>query len=118
MGLWIFLRLSPLPPQLIFQLYTFSTGERARVRGRIHCFLVHRIDSRSAPSSGLSATFSPLQAVDFVRFTNPKRQRGKQVTSALPREVFASLALRVSVFCGGFVAGDDRKSKIRNFKKR
>ncbi len=23
---WIFLRLSPLPPQLIFQLYTFSTG--------------------------------------------------------------------------------------------
>ena len=45
-----------------------------------------------------------------------KRQRGKQVTSALPREVFASLALRVSIFCGGFIAGDDRKSKIRNFK--
>ena len=50
--------------------------------------------------------------------TNPRRQRGKQVTSALPREVFASLALRVSIFCGGFVAGDDRKSKMRNFKKR
>jgi len=33
-----------------------------------------------------------------VRFTNPKRQRGKQVTAALLREVFASLALRVSVF--------------------
>gem|GEM_PF-4146836 len=23
---WILLRLSPLPPQLIFQVYTFSTG--------------------------------------------------------------------------------------------
>jgi len=67
-------------------------------------------------SVGLAATFSPLGVVDLVRFTNPKRQRGKQVTSALPREVFASLALRVSVFCGGFVAGDERKSKMRNFK--
>jgi len=30
--------------------------------------------------------------------TNPKRQRGKQDTSALPRKVLASLALRVSIF--------------------
>jgi len=27
------LAIVPFPPQLIFQLYTFSTGERARVRG-------------------------------------------------------------------------------------
>jgi len=33
-----------------------------------------------------------------------------------PREVFASLTLRVSIFCGSFVAGDDRKSKMHNFK--
>ena len=29
-----FLAIVPSPPQLIFQLYTFSTGERARVRGK------------------------------------------------------------------------------------
>jgi len=34
----------------------------------------------------------------------------------LRREVFASLALRVSIFCGDFVAGDDCKSKMRHFK--
>jgi len=28
-----FLEIVPSPPQLIFQLYTFSTGERVRVRG-------------------------------------------------------------------------------------
>gem|GEM_PF-2053938 len=38
MMLWIFLRLSPLPPQLIFQLDTFSTGERVRVRGKESTF--------------------------------------------------------------------------------
>ena len=29
-----FLAIVPSPPQLIIQLYTFSTGERARVRGK------------------------------------------------------------------------------------
>gem|GEM_PF-6202325 len=30
------------------------------MRGKIHCLLVQNINARSAPSSGLSATFSPL----------------------------------------------------------
>ena len=29
--------------------------------------------------------------------------------------MFASLALRVSVFCGGFIAGDDRKDRSKNY---
>jgi len=33
-----FLAIVPSPPQLIFQLYTFSTGERARVRGENQLF--------------------------------------------------------------------------------
>ena len=35
------------------------------------------------------------QAVDLVRFTNPKRQRGKHFTRKGRRNLFASLALRV-----------------------
>gem|GEM_PF-1683405 len=54
-----FLAIVPSPPQLIFQLYTSSTGERARVRGKNPLILVHHINTRSTPSSGLSATFSP-----------------------------------------------------------
>jgi|GEM_PF-3490263 len=33
MKLWLFLRLSPLPPQLLFQLYTFSTGGEGQGEG-------------------------------------------------------------------------------------
>jgi len=66
-----FLATVPSPPQLIFQLDTFSTGERARVRGRIHYFLVHHINARSAPSSGLSATFSPLLGGNGVDLSYP-----------------------------------------------
>jgi len=33
-----FLAIVPSPPQLIFQLDTFSTGERARVRGKNSLF--------------------------------------------------------------------------------
>ena len=33
-----FLAIVPSPPQLIFQLDTFSTGERARVRGKYEVF--------------------------------------------------------------------------------
>ena len=70
----------------------------------------------SPPSSGLSATFSPLQAVDLVHFTNPKRQRGKQVTSALPREVFASLALRFSIKSAAYLPGGEGTWKTLTLK--
>ena|GEM_PF-2617203 len=39
----------------------------------------------------------PVSSCANCPVINPKRQRGKQVTPALPREVFASLALRVSI---------------------
>jgi len=54
-----------------------------------------RLTSRGSPGSRRAGC-------RFSAFTNPKRQRGKQVTSALPREVFASLALRVSIFLRWF----------------
>jgi len=38
MMLWIFFAIVPSPPQLIFQLDTFSTGEGARVRGKNQLF--------------------------------------------------------------------------------
>jgi len=45
-----FLAIVPSPPQLVFQLYTISTGERARVRGK------HQLFS----GSEYSHQFSPL----------------------------------------------------------
>jgi len=38
------------------------------VRGKNSLFLVHPIHTWSASSSGLPATFSPLQAVDISAF--------------------------------------------------
>ncbi len=40
MKLWIFLRLSPLPPQLIFQRDTFSTGGGEGEKSTVFWFIV------------------------------------------------------------------------------
>jgi|GEM_PF-5046398 len=45
----------------------------------------------------LFKTPSGSGAVDLVRFTNPKRQRGKHFTRKGRRNLFASLALRVNI---------------------
>ena len=88
-----FLAIVPSPPQLIFPLDTFSTGERARVRGK-ECIVFWFILTPGQPPHPACRPPSPLAGCRFN--TNPKRQRGKHFKRKGRRNLFASLALRVS----------------------
>ena len=76
-----FLAIVPSPPHLIFQLYTFSTGERARVRGKYPLFSGSSYSHQDSPQLHRTAE----HPIHISEISMPDSQLGKQLKEKMLR---------------------------------